>query len=168
MAGASRHRAVLGQGRCAHLPCRQSAHQTAAILGVADRASALASPRCDFFVGSIHAAEDDVSACQLGFSQSYTYFTWRNTKQEITDYFVELTTSDVKDFFRPHLVRQYARHQSIFPAVLWPSRISYPRGAGCDPVRSVGNVFGLRALRSRAAAGARGISQLRKIRDSRP
>ena len=40
---------------------------------------------------------------QLGFSQSYTYFTWRNTKQEITDYFVELTTSDVKDFFRPHL-----------------------------------------------------------------
>ena len=40
---------------------------------------------------------------QLGFSQSYTYFTWRHTKQEITDYFVELTTSDVKDFFRPHL-----------------------------------------------------------------
>ena len=30
---------------------------------------------------------------KIGFSQSYTYFTWRNTKQEITDYFVELTTS---------------------------------------------------------------------------
>jgi starch synthase (maltosyl-transferring) len=40
---------------------------------------------------------------KLGFSQSYTYFTWRNSKQEITDYFAELTTSDVKDFFRPHL-----------------------------------------------------------------
>jgi starch synthase (maltosyl-transferring) len=40
---------------------------------------------------------------KLGFSQSYTYFTWRNTKQEITDYFVELTTSEAKDFFRPHL-----------------------------------------------------------------
>jgi starch synthase (maltosyl-transferring) len=40
---------------------------------------------------------------KLGFSQSYTYFTWRNTKQEITNYFVELTTSEVKDFFRPHL-----------------------------------------------------------------
>jgi starch synthase (maltosyl-transferring) len=38
-----------------------------------------------------------------GFSQSYTYFTWRNTKQELTDYFVELTTTEVKDFFRPHL-----------------------------------------------------------------
>ena len=40
---------------------------------------------------------------KLGFSQSYTYFTWRNTKQEIIDYFIELTTSDVKEFFRPHL-----------------------------------------------------------------
>jgi starch synthase (maltosyl-transferring) len=38
-----------------------------------------------------------------GFSQSYTYFTWRNTKQELTEYFTELTTTDVKDFFRPHL-----------------------------------------------------------------
>src|SRR5262249_5869254 len=40
---------------------------------------------------------------KVGFSLSYTYFTWRNTKQELTDYFVELTTSEVKDFFRPHL-----------------------------------------------------------------
>src|SRR4030095_343613 len=36
------------------------------------------------------------------FSQSYTYFTWRNTKQELTDYLVELTTTDAKEFFRPH------------------------------------------------------------------
>jgi starch synthase (maltosyl-transferring) len=40
---------------------------------------------------------------KIGFSQSYTYFTWRNAKQEITDYFVELTTTEVKDYFRPHL-----------------------------------------------------------------
>jgi starch synthase (maltosyl-transferring) len=40
---------------------------------------------------------------KIGFSQSYSYFTWRNAKQELTDYFVELTTSDVKDYFRPHL-----------------------------------------------------------------
>jgi starch synthase (maltosyl-transferring) len=40
---------------------------------------------------------------KLGFSQSYTYFTWRNTKQELVDYFTELTTSQVKEFFRPHL-----------------------------------------------------------------
>ena len=40
---------------------------------------------------------------KLGFSQSYTYFTWRNNKQEIAEYFAELTTSEVKDYFRPHL-----------------------------------------------------------------
>ena len=39
---------------------------------------------------------------KLGFSQSYTYFTWRHTKQEFTDYMTELTTSEAKDFFRPH------------------------------------------------------------------
>jgi starch synthase (maltosyl-transferring) len=39
---------------------------------------------------------------KVGFSQSYTYFTWRNTKQELTDYLTELTTTDVKEFFRPN------------------------------------------------------------------
>ena len=40
---------------------------------------------------------------KLGFSQSYTYFTWRNTKQELTDYFRELAETDLKEFFRPNL-----------------------------------------------------------------
>jgi starch synthase (maltosyl-transferring) len=40
---------------------------------------------------------------KLGFTQSYTYFTWRNTKQEITDYFTELNAAPVRDFFRPNL-----------------------------------------------------------------
>ncbi|TMI99497.1 MAG: DUF3416 domain-containing protein, partial [Alphaproteobacteria bacterium] len=39
---------------------------------------------------------------KLGFSQSYTYFTWRNHKQELTEYLTELTTTDVREFFRPH------------------------------------------------------------------
>lgn len=39
---------------------------------------------------------------KIGFSQSYTYFTWRNGKQELTDYLTELTTSAARDFFRPH------------------------------------------------------------------
>jgi len=40
---------------------------------------------------------------KLGFSQSYTYFAWRNTKWEITRYFTELCRSDVREFFRPNL-----------------------------------------------------------------
>jgi starch synthase (maltosyl-transferring) len=40
---------------------------------------------------------------QLGFTQSYTYFTWRNTKKELTEYLTELTQTDVREFFRPNL-----------------------------------------------------------------
>jgi starch synthase (maltosyl-transferring) len=40
---------------------------------------------------------------KLGFSQSYTYFTWRNTKEELTAYFTELTRTDVRHYFRPNL-----------------------------------------------------------------
>lgn len=39
---------------------------------------------------------------KVGFSQSYTYFTWRNGKQELTDYLTELNTPPVADFFRPN------------------------------------------------------------------
>jgi len=37
-----------------------------------------------------------------GFSQSYTYFAWRNTKYELTEYFEEITKPPVSDFFRPN------------------------------------------------------------------
>ena len=39
---------------------------------------------------------------KLGFTQSYTYFTWRNTKQELTEYFTELTQGPGRDYFRPN------------------------------------------------------------------
>jgi starch synthase (maltosyl-transferring) len=40
---------------------------------------------------------------KLGFTQSYTYFTWKNTKQEITELFTELTQTPVREFFRMNL-----------------------------------------------------------------
>ncbi len=39
---------------------------------------------------------------KVGFSQSYTYFTWRNAKWELEEYMREITTEAPKDFFRPH------------------------------------------------------------------
>lgn len=39
---------------------------------------------------------------KIGFTQSYTYFTWRNTKREMQEYLTELTTTDTRDFFRPN------------------------------------------------------------------
>jgi starch synthase (maltosyl-transferring) len=40
---------------------------------------------------------------KIGFSQSYSYFSWRNTKEELTDYFNELTQTEVREYFRPNL-----------------------------------------------------------------
>jgi starch synthase (maltosyl-transferring) len=37
-----------------------------------------------------------------GFSQSYTYFTWRTTADELRDYMIELTQTNVVEFFRPN------------------------------------------------------------------
>ena len=39
---------------------------------------------------------------KLGFSQSYTYFTWRNTKHELIEYLTELSSEPIVDFFRPN------------------------------------------------------------------
>ncbi|KPF67678.1 hypothetical protein IP69_12935 [Bosea sp. AAP35] len=39
---------------------------------------------------------------KVGFSQSYTYFTWRNTKAELTAYLSELNQAPARDVFRPH------------------------------------------------------------------
>jgi starch synthase (maltosyl-transferring) len=39
---------------------------------------------------------------KLGFSQSYTYFTWRVTKAELTEYFTELTQEESREYLRPN------------------------------------------------------------------
>lgn len=39
---------------------------------------------------------------KLGFTQSYTYFTWRNAKQELTEYFTELSNDPSREYFRPN------------------------------------------------------------------
>lgn len=39
---------------------------------------------------------------KLGFTQSYTYFTWRNTKYELTEYLTELTQGSGREYFRPN------------------------------------------------------------------
>ncbi|HIK21706.1 MAG TPA: alpha-1,4-glucan--maltose-1-phosphate maltosyltransferase [Synechococcus sp. M44_DOE_062] len=43
------------------------------------------------------------SLAKLGFTQSYTYFTWRNDKWGLTEYFTELTQSSMREYYRPNL-----------------------------------------------------------------
>ena len=39
---------------------------------------------------------------KIGFDQSYTYFTWRNSKAELIEYLTELTTTEMVEYFRPN------------------------------------------------------------------
>ncbi|HET7028058.1 MAG TPA: alpha-1,4-glucan--maltose-1-phosphate maltosyltransferase [Candidatus Limnocylindrales bacterium] len=71
----------------------------------------------EWFIGEIKASDPDVlflaeaftrpkvmyRLAKLGFSQSYTYFTWRTTTTDLRDYFTELTAPPVRDFFRPNV-----------------------------------------------------------------
>lgn len=52
---------------------------------------------------------------KLGFTQSYTYFTWRNTKQELVDYFTELTQTETREYLRPNL---FTNTPDILPGFL--------------------------------------------------
>ncbi len=71
----------------------------------------------EWLIAEVHSAHPDVVFLaeaftrpkvmnrlgKLGFSQSYTYFTWRNGKQELTEYLEELADPDTRSFFRPNL-----------------------------------------------------------------
>jgi len=56
-----------------------------------------------------------LALAKAGFTQSYTYFTWRNTKHELVEYFTELTQPHMADFFRPNL---WPNTPDILPVVL--------------------------------------------------
>jgi len=54
---------------------------------------------------------------KLGFSQSYTYFTWRTSRYELTEYFTELTKDASREYFRPNvwpntpdILHEYLQH----------------------------------------------------------
>ena len=40
---------------------------------------------------------------KLGFTQSYTYFTWRTSRHELSEYFTELAKHESREYFRPHV-----------------------------------------------------------------
>jgi starch synthase (maltosyl-transferring) len=54
---------------------------------------------------------------KLGFTQSYTYFTWRNTKWELQEYFTQLAQDESREYFRPNvwpntpdILHEYLQH----------------------------------------------------------
>jgi len=73
-------------------------------------------PFWEWLIREVHAVDPEViflaeaftrprvmqMLAKAGYTQSYTYFTWRNFKGEIIDYLTELTTSPVKEYMRPN------------------------------------------------------------------
>ncbi len=71
----------------------------------------------EWAIGAIKQAQPDViflaeaftrpkvmhRLAKVGFTQSYTYFTWRNTKQELSEYFTELSQGPGREYFRPNV-----------------------------------------------------------------
>jgi starch synthase (maltosyl-transferring) len=55
---------------------------------------------------------------KIGFTQSYTYFTWRNTKAELTEYLTELTRTEAREYYRPNF---FANTPDINPVYLQTS-----------------------------------------------
>ena len=52
---------------------------------------------------------------KAGFTQSYTYFTWRGSKYELTEYMTELVQSSMRDYFRPNF---FTNTPDILPVIL--------------------------------------------------
>jgi len=52
---------------------------------------------------------------KIGFHESYTYFTWRNTVEELTDYLTEIGRPPIRDFFRPMF---FTNTPDILPSLL--------------------------------------------------
>ncbi len=162
---AARGRPVLGRPRCAYLPRRQPAHQAVPVLGLADRRGAARASRRDLPRRGLHAAASVMRRlAKVGFTQSYSYFTWRNRKDELVEYFTELTATPVREFMRPNL---FANTPDILHEYLQtggrgglPGPARARRDAGCH-LRHLRP--GVRAVRGPCGAGLRGIRGLREV-----
>ncbi len=91
---------------------------------------------------------------KLGFTQSYTYFTWRNTKQELTEYFTELDAGAGARVLPPELLAEHAGHPapSTCSTAAAPAFMRAP-GAGGDARRQLRHLRpGVRAAASTGRA----------------
>ena len=75
------------------LPRRQPAHQAVRVLGVADRGGPRGRPRVVFLAEAFTRRAVMRELAKIGFTQSYTYFTWKNSRWELTEYVTSSPTA---------------------------------------------------------------------------
>ena len=85
---------------------------------------------------------------KLGFAQSYTYFTWKNTKSELQEYMLQLVAWSA--VLPAERVREHAGHPPRVPAGRRPAGVRGAARAGGDALSVVRDLLGLRVVRERA------------------
>ena len=102
---------------------------------------------------------------KLGFTQSYTYFTWRTQKWELEQYLNELTAYPERDFYRPNFFVNTPGHPALSPAERRDLDVQIPRRACRHAVEHLRHLQRLRAAGTRSDSRQGRISRFRKIRD---
>ena len=83
----------------------------------------------EWLIGSVQATHPEVlflaeaftrpklmkALAKAGFTQSYTYFTWRNSKYELTEYLTEITGTAMREYLRPNF---FTNTPDILPPLL--------------------------------------------------
>ena len=69
---------------------------------MADRGCEARHPETIFLAEAFTRPRVMQHLAQLGFTQSYTYFAWRNSKAELTEYLHDLTQTEPAEYFRPN------------------------------------------------------------------
>ena len=161
---AARHRAVLGRARACKIFRVDNPHTKPIpfwqwlIREVNDR-----HPDVIFLAEAFTRPKMMKKLAKIGFQQSYTYFTWRNTKQELIEYVTELHGRDGR-VLPAELLRQHAGHQPVLSPDQRSGRLHRARHARRDAVERLGPLQRLRDLRGHADARQGGISRLGEIR----
>ena len=120
-------------------------------------------PDTVFFAEAFTRPAMMTTLAKIGFSQSYTYFTWKNTKSELAEFLhqqLEWSPYYRPNFFAntPDILHEYLQHGGR-PA--FELRLA----AGGDALALVRDLLRLRALRERARrARERGVPRLREVR----
>ena len=103
---------------------------------------------------------------KLGFTQSYTYFTWRNTKEELTEYFTELAQGPGARVLPPQRLAQHARHPARAAADGGEAAVFMARLVLAATLAASYGIYGpaFELLRAPAArARQRGVPRLREV-----
>ena len=164
--GAARRRPPLVPPRRAGLPRRQPAHEAAAVLGVADRRGARGVPRRrSSSPRRSRGPAMMTTLAKVGFSQSYTYFTWKNTKRGARAS-SSTQLARLGGVLPAELLRQHAGHPPRVPAATAAGRRS--RRGSCSRRRSRRR-YGIYSGYERfenvpVRAGQRGVPRLGEVR----